>query len=111
MVKNSIKNLVLEKKIAFLATVFVMVTILFIGSIMFSMSAKAKEISTGYKYYTSIIVEKGDTLWDIANMYMSPEYTDIKKYIYEVKTLNHLKGDEIHAGEYLTIPYYSSDRL
>ncbi len=75
------------------------------------MSAKARELPSGYKYYTSIVVEKGDTLWDIANQYITPEYGDISEYIGEVKYLNHLRGDEIHAGEYLTIPYYSDDIL
>jgi len=29
----------------------------------------------------------------------------------EVRDLNHLDSDDIHAGEYLLIPYYSSEYL
>ena len=100
-----------ERKFVFLAAAMAIITaILLVGSI-FTVSAKAKEIPSGYKYYTSIAVEKGDTLWDIANQYITPGYSDISEYIGEVKVLNHLTGAEIHAGEYLTIAYYSDDIL
>lgn len=65
---------------------------------------KAKEDS--YKYYTSILIEKGDTLWSIASEHMTPEYDRIEDYICEVRRLNHIFGDGIYAGEYLTIPCY-----
>lgn len=96
-----------EKNLVFAAGAAAVITAMLVVSSIFTMSAKAKELSPGYKYYTSIVVEKGDTLWDIANHYITPEYSDISEYIGEVKSLNHLDGDEIHAGEYLAIPYYS----
>ena len=64
-----------------------------------------------YKYYTSIQIEKGDTLWSIADTYMTSEYDSIQDYIREIKELNHLGPDDIHAGQYLTIPYYSGEFL
>ena len=70
--------------------------------------AKAKRPrEASYKYYTSIVVEKGDTLWSIAVENLTPEYGRIEDYILEVRRLNHLFGDGICAGEYLTIPRYS----
>ncbi len=67
--------------------------------------AKAKRPrEASYKYYTSIVVEKGDTLWSIAVENLTPEYGRIEDYILEVRRLNHLFGDGICAGEYLTIP-------
>lgn len=100
-----------EKNLVFAAGAVAIITAILVVSSIFTMSAKAKELPAGYKYYTSIVVEKGDTLWDIANHYITPGYSDISEYIGEVKSLNHLTGDEIHAGEYLTIPYYSDDIL
>ena len=100
-----------EKNLIFIAGTAALITAILAVSSIFTMSAKARELPSGYKYYTSIVVEKGDTLWDIANQYITPEYGDISEYIGEVKYLNHLRGDEIHAGEYLTIPYYSDDIL
>lgn len=64
-----------------------------------------------YKYYTSIQIQSGDTLWELANDYISAEYTSVNDYIKEVKQLNSLKNDNIHEGQYLTVPYYSNKEL
>lgn len=79
------------------------------SSIMASGHSKASDSPAAFKYYTSIRIEKGDTLWSIANDYMSAEYEDVHAYIAEVKELNQLEYSEIHSGQYLTIPYYSSE--
>ena len=62
-----------------------------------------------YKYYTSIQVEPGSSLWEIAREYASSEYEDLDEYIREVRQINHLDQDTIYAGSYLCIPYYSSE--
>lgn len=65
--------------------------------------------SSRYKYYTSIQVEPGSSLWEIAREYASSEYEDLDDYIREVRQINHLDQDTIYAGSYLCIPYYSSE--
>lgn len=72
--------------------------------IVFSSFADAH--NTKEKYYTSIMVESGDTLWSLANEYSSVEYRDNNAYIKEVRELNHITSDDIHAGSYLILPYY-----
>ena len=62
-----------------------------------------------YKYYTSIPIEKGDTLWSIAKEYMTEDYDGIEEYIREIRRVNHLSGDKIDAGRYLAIPRCSSE--
>lgn len=62
-----------------------------------------------YKYYTSIQVESGDTLWEIAEEYRTEEYEDINSYIEEVKEINHLTSSHITDGMYLCIPYYTTE--
>lgn len=57
------------------------------------------------KYYTSIEIMPGDTLWGIAERY-SESYCSIKDYIAEVKSANNLNSDDITAGGYLVIPVY-----
>ncbi len=56
--------------------------------------------------YTSIKIESGDTLWTIAEEYMCSEYDDVNDYIRDVKQINNLYSDVIHAGAYLMVPYY-----
>ncbi|KAB1439649.1 cell division suppressor protein YneA [Candidatus Galacturonibacter soehngenii] len=60
------------------------------------------------KYYTSIQIQSGDTLWEVASAYITAEYESISDYIKEVKHLNSLDDDKIHEGQYLTVPYYST---
>lgn len=62
-----------------------------------------------YKYYTSIRVDGGDTLWEIAEEYRTEEYEDINSYIDEVKKINHLSTSKITDGMYLCIPYYTQE--
>ncbi len=63
-----------------------------------------------YKYYTQIIVEKGDTLWNIAEEYIDfAHYDSVKDYVKEVCTINHCEADNIISGQSLIIPYYSNE--
>ena len=63
-----------------------------------------------YKYYTSYEIKEGDSLWVIAETYMDDEhYSSVNDYIKEVKSINGLTNDTIHAGCYLVIPYYSTE--
>lgn len=79
------------------------------SSISASGRSKASDDQVSFKYYTSIEIEQGDSLWTIACEHMSHEYASVQDYIDEVKVLNNLKSDDIHSGQYLTIPYYSSE--
>lgn len=65
-----------------------------------------EEQKTSKKYYKSIVVESGDSLYSIANKYYSADYDSIENFIYEIKKVNGLRSDYICQGRYLTIPYY-----
>lgn len=76
----------------------------------FRSNAKDDSTKVSYKYYKSIAVANNDTLWSIAQEYMDSEhYESIYDYIDEVKSMNALTDETIHYGEYLIIPYYTSD--
>ncbi len=62
-----------------------------------------------YKYYTSIEINDGDTLWSIAEEHMTEEYSSVKAYIKEVQSLNHMSGTKIVCGTSIVIPYYSDE--
>ena len=81
-----------------------------LGSVIISASrSEASLEQRSFKYYTSIQIQPGDTLWSIASTYMSPEYDSLQDYIDEVKKLNDLGPDHIHSGQFLTVPYYSHE--
>lgn len=60
-----------------------------------------------FKYFTSLEIENGDTIWDIAKENITEEYDSINDYIKEIKQCNNLSSDRITAGHYLLIPYYA----
>ena len=55
------------------------------------------------KFYMSIEIEPGDSLWSIANHYMTDDYSSIDAYINELRSLNNLESDELIAGNYLSV--------
>lgn len=79
----------------------------------FSYNTIRSNASDGYKYYTSITVGVGESLWEISGNYMDEAHYDSKKdYIAEVCSINHLKdADGITAGQTLIVPYYSSEYI
>jgi hypothetical protein len=100
---------VLRKKLAMaiIGTVLVIVMSVTLGSLL--VSAEGTDTARSYKYYTSIEVKYGETLWSIAEEYSDPaHYASIEDYIREVKKINSLKDDElIIAGRYIVVPYYA----
>lgn len=98
----------LGKEILAGVIVSVMAVILIGGSISGSAKGRGNRESS-YKYYTSIVIEQGDTLWGIASEYVTPEYDGVEDYIREVRALNHMDGDCIRAGQYLMVPYYTNE--
>ena len=95
------------KRIAALVLIFGMIVSL--GCFFSTKAAKAAEQSETNKYYTSVLIEEGDTLNEIASRYISPECGNRDEYVLEIRNINHIIGDEIHAGCYIVIPYYSTD--
>ena len=71
-------------------------------------SAHDKNEQSEQKFYKSIEIKEGDTLWGIAKEYRGDAYNSIYDYINEVKSINGLTSDQIHAGQYLTVAYYDT---
>ena len=67
---------------------------------------EARDYRQNQKYYTSIEVEEGDTLWSISEEYMTSEYNDRNEYMNEVRQMNHITGSEIRSGSIILVPYY-----
>ena len=88
------------------ASAFLFGLILFGGITLNNRNAMKPSVA-GTKYFASIEIQFGDSLWSIADKYLtdhSPQARDA--YIAELKRMNHLSGDRITAGNYLTVFYY-----
>ena len=110
MVIRRRQQVMYQRIVVVILTVCIIICGVLLGSsIMASGHSKASNEQVSFKYYTSIEIEPGDTLWSIASEHISVEYDSIQEYIDEVKELNQLGPDEIHSGQYLTIPYYSGE--
>ena len=79
------------------------------GSILSKAETTDAKAAETFKYYKSITVQPGDSLWSIASENMSEEYSSVQSYIDEVCFINSLQDTCIHAGKNLTIPYYSAE--
>ena len=104
------KRKILKRRIAVvMACICMFAAIGILGSmILTDAKAETDNHETVYKYYKSIEIKSGDTLWSIANEYKSENCTT-QDYISEVKTLNGLVTDNIQDGQHLMIVYYDTE--
>ena len=106
-----IKNKQIAKRRIFL--VFAALFVATLGSIVFgSIFSKAKNPTADipqYKYYKSITIEQGDSLWSIAEEYCTDAYEDTREYVSELKQLNSLTSETIHAGQHLLVVYFDTE--
>lgn len=80
---------------------------LFISGVLFTRSRSVVDAKDRReKRFTSIQVEKGDSLWSIAEENISDEYESMDQYIDEVCETNHIYDQVITEDMYLVIPYY-----
>ena len=76
--------------------VFLMSTFLLSNNLIEAQETKDKQ-------FTSIQVQKGDTLWKIAKKYMGNEYSSVDDYIEEVCQTNHIYDGKITEDMYLVV--------
>ena len=94
----------MRNKKFYLLSVIMFVMIVFTIIMSSSLKTNARENTNNKKIYTSISIQSGDTLWDIAEEY-KPDEMSCKEYIKEIKEINSLSSDNIHSGNYLMIYY------
>ena len=85
------------------------ITLFIIGTF----AIKGKAVNEGeqkFKYYTSVSVGYGDSLWSLADQYMDRDHYDHFSYIAEIKSINHISdANDIKEGSTLILPYYSNE--
>lgn len=63
------------------------------------------EDPVNYTYYKSVEIKAGDSLWSIAEEYITEEYTSVNQYIEVLKRINSLESNAIHEGQYIMVAY------
>ncbi len=93
------------KKYLFLLFICMMFMSCFFGKTLVLAGEEEKD-GPCRRYYTTITVQKGDSLWSIAKTYSQGSELGIREYIQELKTINGMASDRINAGDYITIVYF-----
>ena len=84
-------------------TVFVTVMIILMTTLVnFALGLNTAESLT-YVEYMDLEVMAGDTLWSIAETYMS-DSGDIRVAVYELCKLNDISADQLYAGMTIQVP-------
>lgn len=99
----------IQKRLIAITGILLVSIMILLGTSIRAFASSQNERKTVYKYYTSIEVASGDTLWDLADEFIDGYQIDKTEYIKEVCKLNHLQNTEIHAGEHIVVAYYSTD--
>lgn len=98
----------------YISLMFLITIILFSALFMrmsFMSDAQGDDYVPEIKYYSSITVHSGDTLWQIADeRFDEHHYDSVDDYVNEICNINGLSDlSMVKAGENLIIPYYSSE--
>ncbi len=94
-----------------LFTVSMVIFLSFFMKMSFSSDAQSDDYIPAFKYYHTVTVHSGDTLWSIASdNYDASHYDNLDKYIAEICSINNFSNpDSLKAGENIIIPYYSAE--
>lgn len=92
------------------ALTFILIATVFMR-MSFSSGAQSDEYTHEFKYYQSIVIHSGDTLWSIASEnYNDLHYNSLNEYMNEICSINCISNSNVlKAGENLIIPYYSQE--
>lgn len=77
------------------------------GQTLLNVHAEEEHVTGLNRYFTSIQIQKGDSLWDIASRYSQGSDYTVPEYVAELKQMNGLRYEDIHSGEYLTVVYFA----
>lgn len=106
MNRRVITNSLVTKKIILILTIAIISVFTLLILILPKKIIVKADDSNRTKTVTSVLIKKGDSLWSIADQYMTEEYSDLNEYIEEIKKCNGITSDIIHEDQYIIVPYY-----
>lgn len=98
---NKLFNIISSKKISIIITIIV-ISILYLA-VTHNDASEADATNASTKYYTCISIKAGDSLWDIADEYMTDEYISKQEYIDEVVSINKLDDESSITAACLSV--------
>ena len=102
--KRRVKAKIARFITAFIAITVIVCVILFANKNQIHAVEGGSEVSLT-KYYKTITIQPGDTLWGIAAEYKTDNCTTIE-YVKELKQMNDLHNDNITSCMKLVVVYY-----
>ena len=84
-------------------SLFIAISMVIIVMISNSFLGLNNASSLTQREYIEIEIQPGDTLWDLAGIYMS-DYKDIRRAVYTLKEINGIEAHELQTGRTLLIP-------
>lgn len=107
-ISGNIKKNSKQNKSISLLLLGIVSSIIVVG-MLYSTNVAAKVVNQTEKRYTSVVVSKGDTIWEISDQYYSEEFSSKSNHINEILELNNMSaGEDLKAGAHIVIPYYSN---
>ncbi len=102
-------KVMVQKRVIALAGILIVSLLILLGSSIRTF-ASSRNNEPLHKYYTSIRIENGDSLWSLADQYTVDGVYDRDDFIKETRSLNQLSDqNELHTGDYIVVGYYSTD--
>ena len=98
-----------QKRFLAIAGILIISLVIILGTSIRAFASSHNAKKPVYKYYTSIQVQSGDTLWSLADTYIDQCNIDKSDYIDEICSLNQLQDGQIHAGQHIVVAYYSTE--
>ena len=87
----------------------VLIAFLFSKSMSSAQESSEQRSVVPQRYYKSITVKNGDTLWEIAERYLPEDYESLEEYIYTLMRVNNLRDSRINAGQQIIIVYNNTN--
>ena len=90
-----------------ITSIILMLSVTFISAKALTVKAEQGSVKTYQKMYTSVVVEYGDTVWNIAEENMTLGYDKLTDLVEEIRFINGLdEACSIRSGSVIIIPYY-----
>ncbi len=104
--KNALRKKVFIRFLLSASAVAVLVLVLLFSNKNITRADETGNNIPKTKYYKTIEINVGDSLWSIASEYKSGEYRNTNDLIEEIKLINNLCNEKINSGEKLIVPYF-----